>query len=168
MLIESMFDIDFYRLSEPSSCGAYHLDGDTSFQPTSWQSASSQSHQSTVSVTLASLSTATYQWIDAHLTQLVSSCFGLLRQIRCIRCSLPREALTLLVASFITSKIDNCNVALAGLPQRDLDRIQSVLNAAAVQHDSRLMRASSTMWHHCSWTCTGCVCLNASSINFAF
>jgi len=29
--------------------------------------------------------------------------------------------------------IDNCycNVALAGLPQRDLDRIQSVLNAAA-------------------------------------
>jgi len=31
----------------------------------------------------------------------------------------------------ITSKIDNCNVALAGLQQRDLDRIQSVLNAAA-------------------------------------
>jgi len=29
------------------------------------------------------------------------------------------------------SKIDNCYVALAGLPQRDLDRIQSVLNAAA-------------------------------------
>ena len=29
------------------------------------------------------------------------------------------------------SKIDNCNVALAGSPQRDLDRIQSVLNAAA-------------------------------------
>ena len=29
------------------------------------------------------------------------------------------------------SKIDNCYVALAGLPQRDLDRIQSMLNAAA-------------------------------------
>jgi len=37
----------------------------------------------------------------------------------------------MLVTLFITSKIDNCNVALAGLPQRDLDRIQSVLNAAA-------------------------------------
>jgi len=37
----------------------------------------------------------------------------------------------MLVTSFITSTIDNCNVALAGLPQRDLDRIQSVLNAAA-------------------------------------
>jgi len=22
------------------------------------------------------------------------------------------------------------------------------------------MRSSSTMWHHCSWTCTGCTCLN--------
>ena len=42
-----------------------------------------------------------------------------------------REALSMLVTSFITSKIDNCNVALAELPQRDLDRIRSVLNAAA-------------------------------------
>ena len=37
----------------------------------------------------------------------------------------------MLVTSFITSKTDNFNVVLAGLPQRDLDRIQSVLNAAA-------------------------------------
>ena len=35
------------------------------------------------------------------------------------------------VTSFITSKIDNCDVALAGSPQRDFDRIQFVLNAAA-------------------------------------
>ena len=69
--------------------------------------------------------------MDAHLTRLVSSCFGVLRQIRCIRHSLPHEALLMLVSSFITSKIDNCNVALAGLLQRDLDRIQSMLNAAA-------------------------------------
>jgi len=69
--------------------------------------------------------------MDAHLTRLVSSCFGVLRQIRCIRRSLPREALSMLVTSFITSKTDNFNVVLAGLPQRDLDRIQSALNAAA-------------------------------------
>jgi len=37
----------------------------------------------------------------------------------------------MLVTSFITSKTDNFNVVLAGLPQRDLDRIQSALNAAA-------------------------------------
>ena len=69
--------------------------------------------------------------MNTHLTRLVSSCYGVLRQIRCICRSLPREAPLTLVSSFITSKIDNCNVVLAGLPQRDLDRIQSVLNAAA-------------------------------------
>jgi len=69
--------------------------------------------------------------MDAHLTRLVSSCFGVLRQICCIRRSLPRETLSMLVTSFIASKIDNCKVALAGLPQRDFDRIQFVLNTAA-------------------------------------
>ena len=29
------------------------------------------------------------------------------------------------------SKVDYCNVVLAGLPQRELDRVQSVVNAAA-------------------------------------
>ena len=38
---------------------------------------------------------------------------------------------TISMSKFITYKIDNCNVALAGFPQRDLDQIQSVLNAAA-------------------------------------
>ena len=29
------------------------------------------------------------------------------------------------------SKVDYCNVALAGLPQYELDRVQSVINTAA-------------------------------------
>jgi len=37
----------------------------------------------------------------------------------------------ILVSSFIASKVDYCNVVLAGLPQRALDRVQSVVNAAA-------------------------------------
>jgi len=48
-----------------------------------------------------------------------------------IRRSLPRTALMILVSSFIASKVDYCNVVLAGLPQRALDRVQSVVNAAA-------------------------------------
>ena len=44
---------------------------------------------------------------------------------------MPRSALTTLDTSFITSKVDYCNVALADLPQCDLDRVQSVVNAAA-------------------------------------
>ena len=66
-----------------------------------------------------------------HVTQLVCSCYGVLRQLRSIRRSLPRTALTTLVSSFIMSKVDYCNVVLAGLPQRELDSVQSVVNAAA-------------------------------------
>ena len=69
--------------------------------------------------------------MNSHITQLVSSCFGILRQIRCIRRSLPRSSLATLITAFILSKVDYCNVALAGLPKRDLDRLQSVINAAA-------------------------------------
>jgi len=52
-----------------------------------------------------------------HVTQLVCSCYGVLRQLRSIRRSLLRTALTTLVSSFILSKVDYCNVVLAGLPQ---------------------------------------------------
>lgn len=69
--------------------------------------------------------------MKSQVQQLICSCFGVLRQLRSIRRSLPRPALASLVTSLILSKVDYCNVALAGLPQRDLDRVQSVLNAAA-------------------------------------
>ena len=69
--------------------------------------------------------------MHTHVTQLVCSCYGVLRQLRSIRRSLPRSALTTLVTSFTMSKVDYCNVALAGLPQYELDRVQSVVNAAA-------------------------------------
>ena len=48
--------------------------------------------------------------MHTHVTQLVCSCYGVLRQIRSIRRSLPRTALTTLVSSFIMSKVDYCNV----------------------------------------------------------
>jgi len=37
----------------------------------------------------------------------------------------------MLISSFITSKLDYCNVTLVGLTRCDLDRPQSVINAAA-------------------------------------
>jgi len=66
-----------------------------------------------------------------HVTRLVSSCCGILRQIRSLHRSLPRSALTILSYSFIMSKLDYCNVALVGLTRCDLDRLQSFINAAA-------------------------------------
>ena len=56
-----------------------------------------------------------------------SPCFGIPRQIRSIR----RSTLTMLISSFIMSKLDYCNVALVGLTRCDLDRLQSVINAVA-------------------------------------
>ena len=37
----------------------------------------------------------------------------------------------MLMSSFIMSKLDKCNVALVGLTRCNLDRLQSVINAAA-------------------------------------
>ena len=70
-----------------------------------------------------------------HISATVRSCFGALRQIRSIRrtvaLSLSRQALTLLVRTFDVSKVDYCNSVLAGISGHLLDRLQSVLNAAA-------------------------------------
>jgi len=66
-----------------------------------------------------------------HVTQLVCSCYGILRQLRSIRCLLSHTALTTFVSSFLMSKVDYCNVVLAGLPLREFDRVQSVVNTAA-------------------------------------
>ena len=66
-----------------------------------------------------------------HCAPCVCTCFGILRQIRSIRRSIPRSTLSMLISSFVMSKLDYCNVALAGLPSCDLDRLQSVINAAA-------------------------------------
>jgi len=69
--------------------------------------------------------------MHTHVTRLVGSSYGVLRQLRSIRRSQPRSTLTTLVTSFIMSKVDYCNAVLAGLPQRELHRVQSVVNAAA-------------------------------------
>ena len=66
--------------------------------------------------------------MKSHITRLVCSCFGVLRQIRSIRRSLPRESVLTLVSSLVTSQLDYCNVAYAGLPCCELDRFQSVMN----------------------------------------
>ena len=46
--------------------------------------------------------------------------------------SVPLSTLSMLISSFVMSKLDYCNVALAGLPSCGLDRLQSVINAACL------------------------------------
>jgi len=75
-------------------------------------------------------------------TQRVSSCFSVLRQLRSIRRSVTRPVLQSLVVSLVLLRLNYGNATLAGLPGRELNRLQSVLNAAA-----RLIFAASKYDH---------------------
>lgn len=74
----------------------------------------------------------------SHVTKTVSNCFAALRQIRCIRRCIPSQAVISLVVSLVLSRLDYGSAVLAGLPACLIDRLQSVLNAAArLVHSSR-------------------------------
>ena len=69
--------------------------------------------------------------MSTHVAKTVSSCFAALRQLRSIRRSVTRQVLLSLVTSFVLSRLNYGLATLAGLPARQLNRLQSVLNAAA-------------------------------------
>ena len=66
-----------------------------------------------------------------HTTKLSQVCFFHLRHIRVVRHSLTRNALLTLVHAFVCSRLDFCNSAIFGVHSYLLDRLQSILNAAA-------------------------------------
>jgi len=67
----------------------------------------------------------------AHVTATVRKCSSALRQIRSVRRSVPRHALLTLIRSLVVGSVDYCNPVLAGVSGHLLDRLRSVLNAAA-------------------------------------
>ena len=70
--------------------------------------------------------------LDHHeVVATVRSCFAARRQIRSVRRSLTRQTLLSLVRTLAVSKVDYSNSVLAGVSAHLLDRLQSVLNAAA-------------------------------------
>jgi len=66
-----------------------------------------------------------------HVAKTVSSCFAVLIQLRSIRRSVSDPVLQSLVVALVLTKVDYSSATLAGLPAVQLDRLQSVLNAAA-------------------------------------
>ena len=69
--------------------------------------------------------------MSTHITATVRACFAALRQIRSVRRSLSPDALLTLLRALVVSKVDYCNSVLAGISGAQLQRLQSVLNAAA-------------------------------------
>ena len=67
----------------------------------------------------------------AHISKIVSACYYHLRRIRQLRHCLDKDDRQRLVSSLVLSRIDYCNVALAGLPATSLAPLQRVINAAA-------------------------------------
>ena len=66
-----------------------------------------------------------------HVSSTVSSWFYQLRRLKTLRRSLPLEAAKTVISSFVTSRVDYCNGLLAGITQRQVDRLQAILNASA-------------------------------------
>jgi len=66
-----------------------------------------------------------------HVLKTVASCFAPLRQIRSIQRSVSRPVLLSLVTSLILSRLHYGSATLAGIPAYLIDRLQSILYAAA-------------------------------------
>ena len=103
--------------------------------------------------------------MKTYVSRTVSSCFAALHHIRSIRRSVCQPVLLSLVTSLVLTRLDYGSVTLNGITKRLMDRLQSLLNAAArLVHNS----LNTTAFHHFCATCTGCTSLNASSFVWPF
>jgi len=71
------------------------------------------------------------QHTDVYVQRSVAGCFAVLRQLRSIRRSIPPSLYQSLVVALVILWLDYHNATLTGLPACLLNRLQSVLNAAA-------------------------------------
>jgi hypothetical protein len=66
-----------------------------------------------------------------YVSKTFCTCFSALRRIRSVQGLLSRKSLLDLVRALVISRVDYCNSALSGVSDHLLNRLQSVLNAAA-------------------------------------
>jgi len=76
--------------------------------------------------------------LQRHVSNVSATSFYWLRQLRRVRRSLDSESAATLVHAFVTSRVRQCNVLLAGATKSVTDTLQRVMNAAArVVSDTR-------------------------------
>ena len=68
---------------------------------------------------------------ERHITDICKSCYFNVRNIYRIRKFLSTEHTKILVNAFVTSRLNNCNSSLYGLPRGFLHKLQLVQNCAA-------------------------------------
>ena len=69
--------------------------------------------------------------IRDHVSRLAQTCFFHLRRLRSVRRQLGQDVTERLVCALVLSRLDYCNVVLAGLPASTLAPLQRVLPVAA-------------------------------------
>ena len=69
--------------------------------------------------------------MSGHVNSTIRSCFYQIRRLKAARRSLTIGTTKTVVTSLVLSRIDYCNGVLAGITQRQCDRLQAVLNTAA-------------------------------------
>jgi len=68
---------------------------------------------------------------DEHVTNVNATCFCHHRRLQHVWRMLTTESAATLVHAFVTSRVDFCNVVLAGAPKVITNKLQRVMNAAA-------------------------------------
>ena len=87
-----------------------------------------------------------------HISKTVSACFAVLRKIRSICRSVTRPVFQSLVASLVLTRLDYGSSTLAGLPARQLNQLQSVVNSAArLVYLARRSEHVSPLLHELHW-----------------
>lgn len=65
-----------------------------------------------------------------HINNVCRRCYFVIRQLKTIRRSLPKDALKQLLHAFLFTHLDYCNSLYYGLPDSDIQKLQRVQNAA--------------------------------------
>jgi len=82
----------------------------------------------------------------------VFTCFAVLRLLSSIRRSVSRPMVQSLVMSIVLSRLDYGNATLAGISQHLLQRLQSVMNAAAqLIYSSSMLDHTTPLLHQLHW-----------------
>ena len=69
--------------------------------------------------------------MNSHISKMLQAGFSALRQIRSIKKCFSYESLRTLAVALILSRIDYCDTLLAELPEKQLCRVQSLINTTA-------------------------------------
>ena len=70
--------------------------------------------------------------LDSHVSEIVKNCHFHLRALQHIRPPLTREVAKTIACSVVAARIDNCYLLLAGVTEKNLDKLQRIQNRVRI------------------------------------